>query len=58
MDESYQKWLLIGEAFSLLCIMVTLWRVADHLSMLVKRLTGLMLAVQELCDRIWELRSE
>ena len=57
MDESYQKWLLICEVSSLLSIMVTLWGIAGHLSMLVKRLTGLMLAVQELCDRIWELRE-
>ena len=55
--ESYQRWFLVCEVFSLLCIMVTLWGIAGHLSTLVKRSTGLMLAVQELCDRIWELRD-
>lgn len=32
--------------------------IAGHLNRICDRLTGLMLAVQELCDRIWDLRDE
>lgn len=44
----------VGQFVTVLLALV----IAAHLAKLVERLTELMLAVQELCDRIWELRSE
>lgn len=39
-------------------LLFVLLAIASHLRRIGDRLTGLMLAVQELCDRIWELRGE
>lgn len=57
MGEGFRAWLLANVIVNLM-ILVTLWWIVGHLSTLVTRLTGLMLAVQELCDRIWDLRGE
>lgn len=46
--------LCVGQFFLVLILAI----IAGHLGRIGERLTGLMLAVQELCDRIWEMRGE
>ena len=44
----------MGQFITSLLVLV----ISMHLAKMVDRLTGLMLAVQEFCDRILELRGE
>jgi len=58
MDRDFSNLFLGGLCIGQFLLLFVLAAIAGHLSKIVERLTGLMLAVQELCDRIWELRNE
>lgn len=58
MDRDFSNLLWGGLCVGQLFLWLTLAAIAGHLGKIVERLTGLMLAVQALCDRIWDLRDE
>lgn len=58
MDRNFSNWFLGGLCVGQLVFLFVLLAIASYISRICDRLTGLMLAVQELCDRIWDLRGE
>ena len=57
MDNNLSNFLWATVCVGQLALVIIACTVAAHLARIVERLGGLMLAVQELCDRIWELRD-
>lgn len=58
MDKDFSSLFLGGLCIGQFLLLFVLTAIAGHLSKIVEHLTDLMLAVQELCDRIWNLRNE
>jgi len=57
MEGNWSRLFAAGQCVGWICSLLVTLAIVKYMETIATRLTGLMLAVQELCDRIWELRK-